>query len=407
VQNTLAPRGIPTVCEGHFAASVETHSTATACAQAVSSVRDIFYGKVSSMNIRRRGFTLIELLVVIAIIAVLIALLLPAVQAAREAARRIQCTNNLKQIGLALHNYLSQTGSFPMGSGSGMYSLPNTYLAKECWSIHSAILPQLEQTTLFNAINFNWTCDSTGYPTAYANQTVFTSQVKAFLCPSDPNAWSIGNDNTSGNNCYFGSIGTTTDTLGSNAPTYTVPTLSNVPTTGLFAYQQCKTISAIVDGTSNTIAFAESTVGTPTAVARQKLIGLVNVPLSTTAILQNALTNVPAVQAAIQQCSQFWVAGGYTANDQRGDTWCQGAMCATLFNTVVPPNGQNDSWAYCDAYASGAVSNISNSDSYHPGGVNVLIADGSVRFIKNSVNQVSWMGLGTINGGEVISGDSY
>jgi prepilin-type N-terminal cleavage/methylation domain-containing protein/prepilin-type processing-associated H-X9-DG protein len=358
------------------------------------------------VTLRRRGFTLIELLVVIAIIAVLIALLLPAVQAAREAARRIQCTNNLKQIGLGLHNYLSQTGSFPMGSGSGMLAL-GSYQAKECWSIHAAILPQLELTALYNALNFNWSCDSTGYPGNQPNATIFATQVNAFLCPSDPNAWTIANDNTSGNNCYFGSIGTTTDTLASNAPTYTAPTFSNVPTTGMFASQQCRAISAIVDGTSNTIAFAESTVGNDKALAGQKLIGLVNVPLAATAILQNALSNVAGIQAGIQQCSSFWQAGGYAPNLQRGDTWCQGAMCATLFNTIVPPNGQNDAWAYCGAYASGAVSNISNSDSYHPGGANVLMADGSVRFMKNSVNQVTWMGLGTINGGEVISGDSY
>src|SRR5690349_13275531 len=103
---------------------------------------------------RRRAFTLIELLVVIAIIAVLIALLLPAVQSAREAARRAQCTNNLKQIGLALHNYHDINGSFPMGCGSGMHDMPNTYIAKQGWSALAAILPMMEQTPLYNAINF-------------------------------------------------------------------------------------------------------------------------------------------------------------------------------------------------------------------------------------------------------------
>src|ERR1700730_5064061 len=104
---------------------------------------------------RRRGFTLIELLVVIAIIAVLIALLLPAVQAAREAARRAQCVNNLKQIGLALHNYHDVNGSFPMGSSLGLYN-GGFYQAKQGWSAHGAMLPQLEQMALYNAINFNF-----------------------------------------------------------------------------------------------------------------------------------------------------------------------------------------------------------------------------------------------------------
>ena len=104
----------------------------------------------------RRAFTLIELLVVIAIIAVLIALLLPAVQAAREAARRVSCVNNLKQIGLALHNYHEINNVFPMGAGSGIYTAPNTYNATHNWSIHAAILPQIDQMPLYNAINFNW-----------------------------------------------------------------------------------------------------------------------------------------------------------------------------------------------------------------------------------------------------------
>jgi prepilin-type N-terminal cleavage/methylation domain-containing protein/prepilin-type processing-associated H-X9-DG protein len=366
------------------------------------------------MTGNRRGFTLIELLVVIAIIAVLIALLLPAVQAAREAARRSQCVNNLKQFGLALHNYHDQVGTFPMGSGSGVLTPPATYQAKECWSIHAAILPQLEQMTIYNAINFNFSCDSLGYPTAYPNYTIFfQAQVKTFLCPSDPNAWTVANDNTSANNCYFGSIGATTDILGgggSNTNTAT-PSLSNVPTTGLFAFQQSKALNSVIDGASNSIAFAESTVGNVAARGATKLVGLVsvsNLP-SLGAVQQNVFNNPSGVQAGILQCTKTWQSQASTAKPdlQRGDTWCQGSMCSTLFNTVVTPNGQNDAWAYCSMVSSGACSNLSNSDSYHPGGVNVLMADGHVVFVKDSINQRTWWGLGTIAGGEVISADSY
>jgi prepilin-type N-terminal cleavage/methylation domain-containing protein/prepilin-type processing-associated H-X9-DG protein len=367
------------------------------------------------MSRKRRGFTLIELLVVIAIIAVLIALLLPAVQAAREAGRRAQCVNNLKQIGIALHNYHTVHDVFPMGSGSGVLTPATmTYQAKECWSIHAAILPQLEQTAIYNAINFNFSCDSTGYPTAYPNFTIFfQAQVKTFLCPSDPNASNVGNDNTTGNNCYFGSIGATTDILGgggSNTNTGT-PNLSNVPTTGLFAFQQSKKIASVIDGTSNTVAFAESTVGNPAWRGPTKLVGITGVSSlpGLGAVQQNVFNNPNGVLSGIQACSQAWQSLAPTQKPdlQRGDTWCQGAMCSTLFNTVVPPNGLNDSWAYCSMVSSGACSNISNADSYHSGGVNVLMADGHVQFIKDSINQRTWWGLGTVAGGEVISSDSY
>jgi prepilin-type N-terminal cleavage/methylation domain-containing protein/prepilin-type processing-associated H-X9-DG protein len=351
----------------------------------------------------RRGFTLIELLVVIAIIAVLIALLLPAVQAAREAARRAQCVNNLKQIGLALHNYHQTYDTFPMGSGSGMLTTVGNYQAKECWAVHAAILPFMGEVPLYNACNFNWSPDEP------CNQTVDSTQVKGYLCPSDPNGTMMTNgDNgvpTAGNNCYFGSIGPTTDILGSF--TKTASSLATIPTTGLFAFQQSKRIAQLIDGASNTIAFAESTVGIPSQTARQKLIGLANLSIPAAAIQQNAFNNPAGIISGIAACSAAWQSGSTSSVDiQRGDSWQQGAMCMTLFNTVCTPNDQADEWAYC-SNSSGAVSNFSNSDSYHPGGVNVLLADGSVKFVKNSINQMTWWSLGTIAGGEVISSDSY
>src|SRR5262245_7150412 len=186
----------------------------------------------------RPGFTLIELLVVIAIIAVLIALLLPAVQAAREAARRAQCVNNLKQIGLALHNYHTANDVFPMGYSSGMYGL-GTYAPKQNLSLHAALLPFLEQTQVYNAINFNWACEDSNTTLPYvSNSTGTNAKIAAFCCPSDPNAGVPDHNNTANTNNYYGCVGTTMNwSQVSTSTALNTPTI-NQPSTGLFTFQR-------------------------------------------------------------------------------------------------------------------------------------------------------------------------
>jgi prepilin-type N-terminal cleavage/methylation domain-containing protein/prepilin-type processing-associated H-X9-DG protein len=349
---------------------------------------------------RRRGFTLIELLVVIAIIAVLIALLLPAVQAAREAARRAQCVNNLKQIGLALHNYHQIHDKFPLGSSLG-YENAGQYQAKQNWSGHGQMLPQLEQMAVYNSINFYWGVDE-GNPGQGANVVNFTAvntQIKAFLCPSDPNA---GGSYTASNN-YFACVGTTTNWTSSGGTG--IATLSDHPTTGLFGFQLCYGIAACTDGTSNTIAFCESTVGNPNLTVGQKDTGIVNVGGATASLLQDASSNLALTKAGLSACDQAWQTKSGGVDTARGKVWAHGAMAMTLFNTVATPNANNGTWTYCGNLGSGSLSMYGEADSFHSGGVNTLMADGSVKFIKSSINQLVWFALGTKANGEIISAD--
>ena len=341
----------------------------------------------------RRGFTLIELLVVIAIIAVLIALLLPAVQSAREAARRAQCTNNLKQIGLALHNYHSTIGTFPIGASKGMYN-PGTYVVWNQFSAQAQMLGQMEQRPLYNAINFNW--GSHGGLAQQINHTVYITRVNSFLCPSDPNG---GQPCT---NSYHGSMGTSTQHSNPKG------------TTGLFAYYRSYGLRDATDGSSNTIAFAESRTG---STSLRPTVGN-SINLSSTppnSQLLDARMNPAGVLGGLQACSAAWNSqktGGGTGKlkNHCGFRWAWGAEGITMFNTIVTPNSQKYPWSTCKfgcTTCDVAQANFANADSAHPGGVNALFADGSVHFIKDSVNQNIWWGLGTRNGGEVISSSSF
>jgi prepilin-type N-terminal cleavage/methylation domain-containing protein/prepilin-type processing-associated H-X9-DG protein len=364
----------------------------------------------------RRGFTLIELLVVISIIAVLIALLLPAVQSAREAARRAQCTNNLKQIGLGMHNYHSTHGTFPLGGTTGPNNAYGTAYAVSwgTWSAHALMLGYLEQMPLYNSANFSWAVImGSGWR---INTTVSNSMVNIFLCPSDnmspvpvPN-----NSQWSGRlNNYFASVGTTIAYQG------------GTPTTGVFTQAgPAYGLQNITDGSSNTIAFAEAVVGPDSGGYQTKQILQIfrngtNVSPGSTAgstSLYDANTNIKAVLADMQTCQTAALTlpsgdgtQGTLNEDDKGERWAADDGGFSLINTVVPPSSIQYSFACCSFSQSYGCDDGSfeNVNSMHPGGANVLFADGSVHFLKSSISMKTYWALGTKANGEVVSSDSY
>jgi prepilin-type N-terminal cleavage/methylation domain-containing protein/prepilin-type processing-associated H-X9-DG protein len=360
---------------------------------------------------RRTGFTLIELLVVIAIIAILIGLLLPAVQKIRAAAQRMKCSNNLKQIGLACHNYESTMGYLPPNRGT--VALNGKTYSNDA-SPQALILAYVEQSNKYAQFNFNYKTwndrdvvtnvftlgpDGTGI-----NRPARTQDVPIYLCPSDPSQTRRGsndsnlNDGAQGRLNYFACLGTTSVFL------------STGPQTGIFGYGQIAQgqelqgvpIGTINDGTSNTAMFAEvmRTTHPWPSVSGVRDNTVIILPTDGSMFPANDTDGrpIPACATGADWNSSIKYVGLQFERDLWGTTYYTHTLPPN-WNKKVPSGGVQQ-------YNCGDLS-ISHfhvaASSYHSGGVNVGMADGSVRFVRDSVSFPAWQAMGTMNGGEVIN----
>jgi len=318
---------------------------------------------------RRRGFTLIELLVVIAIIAVLIALLLPAVQQAREAARRTQCRNNLKQLGLALHNYHDVFKGFPMAKNTSSATAPTNFPAQ------ARILPQLDQSSVYAQINFNVK------PTDPLNAVAYAFTVPGFRCPSDPDTMQAV---AGGRNNYYTNYGTI---IGNSLPGTTVGSTNyGMPMPdGIMFQDSFVGVGDILDGSSSTIMMSERCLGDGSnGISTRKSDtyqpGVYPVDAN------DALTICRATN--INDLTKQGKSNG-------GVSWLNPDHTTSYYYHVLPPNDLS-----C-MYPPSRISTTANSR--HTGGVHSLVADGAVRFVTENIDLNVWRAIGTRKGSEVVS----
>lgn len=358
-----------------------------------------------AMSKPRIGFTLVELLVVIAIIGLLVAMLLPAVQAAREAARRTECTNNLRQIGIALLNYHALHQKLPFGKGPDFrQAIPGSPVYAR-WSVHSQILPQLEESTLWSRIDFALPPETPGMGGPIvnfmpghqnadrANAEECRRTVSVFLCPSDlepttfdpfsGGAWPAQNN-------YVGNQGgwlcDRSDSPG--GPKDIAPTEIQ---TGVFYYLSHVRIEHIKDGASHTAFFSEKIRGHGTPNPRSDMYMMMN-------------TN--SMDETYQECTNLDTATATPLMHKQGWSWAMGEMCCTTYNHISGPNTNT-----CAGMGfPGTMTNMAMQvppSSHHPGGVNVLMGDGAMRFVDETVALTVWRALGTRKGGEAIGSTDF
>lgn len=383
------------------------------------------------MTKRRSGFTLIELLVVIAIIAVLIALLLPAVQSAREAARRAQCINNLKQIGLAVHNYVSSIDALPPSGSShidrsGIYNQQVT----NPFSMKPRILPYMEQQQVYNAINFAVDPEWGSYSGwEGANITAKAMRINSFLCPSDQRKGNRNNrgsvfdgrggggdvsqvanymNNIGGNRLYNGGK--------PDGPAYYPGTSIITVNAAGTIFSEVNTrntlsLASILDGTSNTAMWSEVVKGDGNDPGNSRDgLGMVYTGGSKTA--GNSVLSIapplggliPANLVDSRLCEQS------TSKNfsWKGERWlAQDPGRGGFYSHTQTPNRKSCVYGDNNGISNTAWEAPMTAGSGHPGGVNVLFLDGSVKFVKSTVSYATWYGLGTMAGGEVISADAF
>jgi prepilin-type N-terminal cleavage/methylation domain-containing protein/prepilin-type processing-associated H-X9-DG protein len=343
--------------------------------------------RTRSLNPRPRGFTLVELLVVIAIIGILIALLLPAVQAAREAGRRMQCSNNLKQIGIAIHNYHDTFKVLPFGKGAP-YAGAAGYAR---WSAHSQLLLFLEQGNTYGQFDFNKAPETPGMagavPTfmpayqnpARENAALCRMSIAGFLCPSDISP----DESWPGQNNYAGNEGSWLCDLSEALPSTTAPSEQQ---TGIFYYLSKVKFADVTDGLSNTAFFSEHLKGRGSLNPKADLFTMSNKTTLndtyTTCMATNPMTATPLTSK--------W-----------GWSWVMGENCCTLYNHVSTPNTVS-----CAGIPfTGTMANMAmqvSASSHHPGSVNVLMGDGSVRSVGQAVDLQVWRAVGTRGNGEPL-----